>query len=434
MKFKNTIQIEAIESQKPAHPSLFTLLILPLGIMTGYVTVTLAYLFSKEGISVEKVAALVAAVLLPHIFKFIWAPLVDSILSLKKWYLIANIASALGILATGILPIKESSLPLLTFIVIFSNFMVTFLCMATEGLMAYVVPKELKGRAGGFFQAGNLGGAGLGGGAGLWLAQRLPEEWMVGAILAISCLFCCIGLFFLKEPKSTIREYQIRQTYVNLFKDVWNTLRKKMGILALFLCFLTLGTGAAQNLWSAVAKDWGAGADTVALVTGVMGGVFAAVGCLFGGWICDRINRQSAYLLFGLAGAFCAVGMAYSSKTEFMYIIWTSVYAVTVGLSYAGFSAFALEAIGKGAAATKYNIYAALSNSPIYLMIYIEGWAHLRWGPKGMLNIEAAFAVLAIILFLLLQTLMKERKHLALKISQFPDQNLIFEGDNSWKN
>jgi hypothetical protein len=48
-----------------------------------------------------------------------------------------------------------------------------------------------------------------------------------------------------------------------------------------------------------------------------------------------------------------------------------------------------------------------------------------------MLNIEAAFAVLAIILFLLLQTLMKERKHLALIISQFPDQNLVLEGDNS---
>jgi len=174
-----------------------------------------------------------------------------------------------------------------------------------------------------------------------------------------------------------------------------------------------LGTGAASNLWSAVAKDWGAGADTVALVTGVMGGLFAAAGCLLGGWVCDRIKRQSAYLLFGLLGALCAVGMAYSINTELMYIIWISIYAVTLGLSYAVFSAFVLEAIGKGAAATKYNIYAALSNSPIYLMIYIEGWVHTRWGPKGMLNTEAVFAVLAIILFLLLHTLMKEREKLA---------------------
>jgi PAT family beta-lactamase induction signal transducer AmpG len=127
MKSNNTIH-------NPVHPSVFTLLILPFGIMSGYVTVTLAFLFSKEGISVEKVAALVAAVLLPHIFKFVWAPHVDSTFSFKKWYLIANVASALGILATGILPVKESSLPLLTFVVIFSNFIVQAAMNEKKGL------------------------------------------------------------------------------------------------------------------------------------------------------------------------------------------------------------------------------------------------------------------------------------------------------------
>jgi MFS family permease len=415
MKANNVIP-KSNASHIPVHPSVFTLLILPLGIMGGYVTVTLAWLYAKEGISVEKIAGLVAAILLPHIFKFIWAPLVDSTLSLKKWYLIANVISACGILATGILPIKESSLPLLTFIVIFSNFTVTFLSMATEGIMAYDVPEELKGRAGGFYQAGNLGGAGLGGGAGLWLAQRLPEEWMVGAILAFTSLLCGAGLFFLKEPKSTIRELHMRDTYRNLFQDVWSTLKTKSGILTMIICFLTLGTGAAQNLWSAVAQDWGASADTVALVTGVLGGLFTALGCIFGGWICDRMNRKNAYLLFGLLGGLCTIGMAYSPKTEYMYIIWTSVYAVFMGFSFAGFTAIVLETIGKGAAVTKYNFFAMLANTPIYLMIYIEGWAHTRWDSTGMLNIEALFAVLAIILFLIVQAAMKERKGLSLEI------------------
>ena len=416
MKTNKAIQSQSAGTHTPVHPSVFTLLLLPFGIMSGYVTVTLAYLYSKGGIPLDKVAALVAIIFLPHIFKFIWAPLVDSTLSLKKWYLIANVASALGILATGILPVRESSLPLLTVIVIFANFMVTFLGMSTQGLMAYDVPEELKGRASGYWNAGNLGGAGLGGGAGLWLAQRLPEEWMVAAILALTCLFCSIGLLFLKEPKSTIRDLSMTKTYRNLFKDVWSILKTKMGILAMLIAFLTLGTGAAQNLWPAVAIDWNASADTVALVTGVMGGLFSALGCLIGGWICDRMKRQNAYLLFGLIGALCAVGMAYSPKTENMYIIWTSVYAVALGLTWAAFTAFILEVIGKGAAATKYNIYAALSNTPIYLMIYIEGWAHARWGSTGMLNIEALFAVLAIILFLIVQAAMKERKDLSLEI------------------
>jgi MFS family permease len=406
---KDTNYSAAISAHNPVHPSIFTVLILPFGIITGYITVTLAFLFTREGISVEKVSALIAAGVLPHIFKFIWAPLVDSMLSLKKWYIIANIISALGIMATGIIPFKESSLPLLSFIVIFCNFMITFLGMASDGLMAHDVPDKLKGRAAGFSQAGSLGGMGLGGGAGLLLAQRLPQEWMVAAILAITCLLCCSGLLLLKEPVSTIRDHRMIQTYRNLFKDVYFTLKTKRGILAMLLCFLTLGTGAASNLWSAVAKDWNASADTVALATGVTAGLLSAGGCLLGGWICDRMKRQSAYLLFGSFGALCALGMAYSPKTELMYIIWTSLYAVITGLSYAAYGAFVLEAIGKGAAVTKYNIYSALSNAPIYLMVFIEGLAHTRWGAKGMLNTEAAFAVLAILLFFLLKFILKDR-------------------------
>lgn len=390
-------------SGKPVHPFLFTILILPMGVSTGYVSVTLGYLLSAAGVSVEKIAALVAAGMLPHIFKFIWAPLVDATLSFKKWYWMAGIFSSVGIFATGILPMKESSLGYLTLIVLLSQFAVTFLCMATEGLMAYNVPEALKGRTGGFFQAGNLGGAGLGGGLGLFLAQRLSAPWMAGATLAVICLACCFALVFFKDPKITIREEKIRNTYENLFSDVWDTIKTKSGLLALLLCFLTLGTGAASNLWASIAKNWNASADTVALTTGIISGLISAVGCLIGGWICDQINSRNAYLLFGLSAAVILVAMGYAPKTELMFIIWTLLYALTTGLCYAGFTAFTLEAIGKGAAATKYNIFAALSNVPIYLMTYILGIAFTRFGLKAMLNAEAAFAIAAIILFILVQ-------------------------------
>ena len=395
---------------KPVHPFLFTILILPMGVSLGYVTVTLGYQLSHAGISIDKIAALIAVAYIPHIFKFFWAPLIDTTLSLKRWYLIASIISSIGIIAFGILPLKASSLPGLTVIVILSQFAITFLCMATEGLMAYDTPEALKGRAGGFFQAGNLGGAGLGGGAGLILAQRLPANWMVSSVLGVVCLMSALPLIYLKDPLITIREEKIKDTYRNLLKDVWSTLKSKNGILAMLLCFLTLGTGAVSNLWSSVAKDWHVSADIVALVTGVMGGLLSAVGCMFGGWLCDRMDRRNAYLLFGLISAACAVGMAYSPRTEMMFIIWTSVYALALGLCYAGFTAFTLEAIGKGAAATKYNIFAALSNSPIYFMTFVVGIAYTHGGARSMLNTEAAFAVGAVIIFLLLQKILFKNK------------------------
>jgi len=387
---------------KPVHPVVFTFLILPFGVLQGYVTVTLGYLLSNAGISVAEVAAIVGASITPHIFKFLWAPLIDTTLTRKKWYVVGGVFSSIGLFLTGLLPITHASLPLLTVVVVVANFFVSFLAMSTESFMAYDVAHEMKGKAGGYFQSGNLGGFGVGGGVGLWLAGHVPSPWMAAFVMALLCLLCCLALFAVKEKRSTVRAEKITATFRNLFSDLWLLLKSRGGLVAAFLCFLPLGTGAASNLFAAVAGDWHASADTVALITGVMGGLFSAAGCVIGGWICDKINRNYAYLLFGLLGAFTAVGMAFSPHTELAYTIWTSVYMVVLGLSYAGFSAFVLDAIGKGAAATKYNIYASLSNMPIYLMTFIDGWAHTRFGPTGMLAIEALFAVLAIALFLIL--------------------------------
>lgn len=54
-------------SHKPVNPFLFTILILPMGVSVGYVSVTLGYLLSEAGVSVEKIAALVGVTMLPHV-------------------------------------------------------------------------------------------------------------------------------------------------------------------------------------------------------------------------------------------------------------------------------------------------------------------------------------------------------------------------------
>ena len=140
--------------------------------------------------------------------------------------------------------------------------------------------------------------------------------------------------------------------------------------------------------------------NTVAVATGVLGGIVSALGCLAGGWICDRMNRKAAYALYGVLQALCALAMAAAPRSETMYVFFTLLYAFITGLTFAGFTAFVLEAMGKGAAATKYNVYASLSNTPIYYMTRIDGWAHGRWGAGGMLKTEAAFGAVGLIAFL----------------------------------
>ncbi len=388
----------------------FFFLFVPYGMVSGYLTVTLGFVYSKAGISTGMIAGLVATMFIPQIFKFLWAPVVDVTLTVKKWYILSAFFTALALFATGLLPIRPDSWPALTVLIVLASIACSFLGAAGNNLSAYDTPDEKKGLVSGYVQAGNVGGGSIGGGAGLWLAQRLPAAWMVSGSIALICLLCCLGLYFVAEVKTGLKAESAFKTINNVFYDVWHTIKTKLGVLAMLLCLLPLGTGAASNIFSAIATDWKAGGDAVALVVGVIGGFASIAGCLIGGWVCDKMNRQIAFLTMGLIQAGCCIGLAYFPHAQNMYVVWTLLYAVTTGLAYASFNAFTLEAIGKGAAATKFELYAGVSNAPIYFMTAIAGISYTKWGANGMLTTEAVCAVIGAILFVLIQNLMKRSK------------------------
>ncbi len=388
------------------HPWVFMLLTLPFGASAGYVTVTLAWQLQHAGVAVAPIAAIVALMLLPNAWKFLWAPITDATLDPKTWYVIAGVVNALGVAVLGMIPATQGGLRALSVAVALGSFAATFLGFAISSLMAHCTPDEEKGRAAGWNQAGNLGGSGIGGGLGLWLLQRVPHPAVASSVVGALCLACCLGLIGLPRPERTHGHEGLGRGLLDVVRDLWHMVREHAGMLALILCLLPIGSGAASGLWSAVAGEWKASADTVALVTGVLSGLISAAGCVVGGWICDRMDRKGAYVAFGILQAACAVGMATFPRTEAMFVVWTSLYAFIMGLTYAGFAAFALEAIGHGAAATKFSIFASLSNMPIYYMTNVDGWAHDRWNSAGMLSTEAllcltgalAFGVLALVM------------------------------------
>ena len=211
------------------------------------------------------------------------------------------------------------------------------------------------------------------------------------------------------EPPPLTRTRHYGRMLMAVLKDLWHVARTRGGILALLICFLPIGSGAAANLWASVADDWHASANTVALATGVFSGIVSALGCLAGGYGADRMDRKTAYAVYGLLMAMSTVAMALAPRTETMYVVFTLTYAFIQGLTYAGFTAVVLETIGLGAAATKYNVYASLSNMPIAYMTLVDGWAHTRWGAAGLLNVEAAIGVLGIIVFVAVARTLPQR-------------------------
>src|SRR5579871_722930 len=177
-----------VEPEPRTHPVLFLVMFLPQGISSGYVVVTLAYLLSHAGVSVAAIAGLAALSLFPQTWKFVWAPLVDTTLSNKVWFLLSAVVTGLLMTGTAVIPPSPHNLGLIEWLVVGFSITGCFSNLAADSLMAYATTPEDKGRAGGWSQAGNLGGAGLGGGAGLWLAQHVSAAWLSGAALGVVCV------------------------------------------------------------------------------------------------------------------------------------------------------------------------------------------------------------------------------------------------------
>lgn len=399
--------------RRPPHPFAYTILIVPFGASGGFVTVALAYLATKFGLTVEQGAELIAVSLFPNVWKFFWAPVGDRTLTRKRWYVLSCAACAVGMTAMAAVPLGPKTLSLMSAIIFVTSIAATFLGFSVEGLVAHMTPEPDRGRVSGWFQAGNLGGTGIGGGIGLMLLNAMPgRTWVAGLILGALMLACCIPLRFMDDVTADKTGGDMKAAVKHVIGDMWQMVKTPQGILCSILCFVPVGTGAAQGVLTQaeVAANWGAHEHEVELIQGFLTGGVSMVGCLVGGYACTKLfDARKGYAVFGALMALTTVAMAYSPKSPTMYVAYNLVYAFVTGLCYAAFSAFVLDAIGKSHAATKYNGFASLSNAPIWYVGLVLAWVQTKKGSTGMLLTESGLGVLGIIVFAMSVILVRKR-------------------------
>ena len=277
-----------------AHPVLFAVLLFPFGALGGYVGVAVAYDLAQSGVGAGAIAGMLAVALIPNTWKFVWAPVVDTTLSPRTWYIGSALVTAAAVTALGLLPPQATFLLAIDALVFFANLAATFNAMTVEALAAQCAPDARKGSYGGWLQVGNLAGSGIGGGAALWLGQVLPARWMAAALLGIAFVLCALALRRIPALAPAPRDGAIARRIAGTVRDAWALARTRGGALAILVLFLPMGTGAVSNLFSAVADDWHASVDTVATVNGALGGVAAGLGCLVGGYFCCLLYTSDA--------------------------------------------------------------------------------------------------------------------------------------------
>ena len=387
------------DHQDRHHPWRWAALYFPFGLTIGFPSIAIGFLASRAGVPLSGIAAIVGASWFVSSWKWIWAPIGDYTLSRKVWYRIAISLVSIGFLALSSIPPGPRTAGLLSLIVLMTSLAGTFIAFSVEGLMAHNTSLSQRGRAGGWFQSGNQFGQTAGGGLGLFLMTHLPAPWMGGMVLAALLWLCSLLLGGLQEPQRPAAHEPLQGKLVDAWRELGVLLRSRSGRTGLLLAILPIGTGAAQGLFSGLAREWGASADLVSQVLGMYGGIAIVAGCFVGGRLADTLSKPWAYAVAcGLSALACPV-LILSPRTELGFAIGTLVYTFTLGMGAATLTAMVLAIIGHGAAATKINIFFALNTAFSLMMLRVDGWAHDHWGTVPMLTVEATVGIVCLGLF-----------------------------------
>ncbi|MEP6466278.1 MAG: hypothetical protein ABJB05_08230, partial [Parafilimonas sp.] len=213
----------------------------------------------------------------------------------------------------------------------------------------------------------------------------------------------------IQDVKSSKQQTVLKEMKL-MGKDLLSMLCVPVILFVMIMLIMPIGTGAATNLWSAIADDWKVDANTVALITGIISGVVSAGGCIIGGFIADRWGNWIAYLGAGTLCAFVTIIMAALPYQPAVYIGGVLVYAFSLGLLNAAFSSVILFAIGTKGASTKYSLLSSIGNIPVVYMTAFDGWAHDNGGSKFMLTAEAFAGILFVIICIVVLKFLRTKK------------------------
>jgi PAT family beta-lactamase induction signal transducer AmpG len=257
------------------------------------------------------------------------------------------------------------------------------------GALLTAMPEALRGRCGGWYQTGNIGGGTIGGGVVIWLADHTTLA-ILAMTIAIATVLPALSAFLIDEAAPVRRAIVPR--IIGMFHDMRDVFSARRTWLGLVFFLSPVGSAAIGNLISGVGQDYRASGNEVAWVTGIAGGLLSAGGCFIGGILADRMSRMYAYALAGGLAAIFGIYLAVAPHTAFTYGAGYSAYSVASGIAYAVYTALLLDVVGRRthAAASAYSTLNATGNLPILYMTWLDGVGYKHWGATGLMWTDAA--------------------------------------------
>jgi MFS family permease len=372
-------------------PWLFALTGTAYGVVGQFAGLVMPYATEHAGAQLGDIGVYNALLFIPTFLVFLYAPLVDIGPRRKHWLVIVSTLGAACLIAAFQMKLPDQIGLYLGFG--FAAQLISGLVgSCSGGLMASAMPDALRGRAGGWYNVGNLSGGGLFAAAAIWMIGHDVDPRLIGAGVAAMMVLPALGALWIDEPPRP--RQPAREVFRQTLREVGGVLTSRTGLTGIALSLSPVGTSALANFFSGMSKPYGVDANTVALVTGLGGVGLNALGAFIGGYLCDRFNRRALYLAAGGLTAVCGIAMAVSPSSPTTYIAGVTTYALITGFCYAAFTAYVLETIGEGesdrTAATKYSMFTAAANVAITYVGWIDTRFSDRYGVAGVVASDAA--------------------------------------------
>lgn len=393
-------------------PPLIGVLCLPSGMSQGFVSVALGYVLARNGIGVDVIAGLVGLELLPWTWSFLAGPLIDASFTAARWYVASNLGLSLFAVGFAFVPLQGSDTSVLAVLCLASGIAAVLSTSAVNAVMAVTTLKAVRGACAGWRQTGYLGGLGLGGGTGLWLATHAGGIRVAALALAAASLACMWPLLVVRVPAAA-RGAGVVPAARESIVALWNLLRTRAGVLAAVAVTLPAGLGAAGYLLPSVAGDWHASADFVAAVTGVLSGFASIPGCITSGYLCDRFPRRAVYMWCALIAALGEGLLAFAPHTPAWFAALVLLGAALTGLAYGSVTAVYFELLESVGAATVGGVLGSLCSLPVVIVTMLIGTVQVRYGSEAMLLVEAGLGVLSVAAYAILIRILRPAQTLA---------------------
>jgi MFS family permease len=384
---------------------IFGITSIPYGVCGAFIATLMPFLFANANISLQDIGWFGTAAMIPTWTNALYSSVVDLGMRRRSWLILMSVLSAICLCAALMQPLPSGKGTFVLFVFI-GQVLNGLIGSCNGGLMANSLDDHQRGKAAGWYNAGNLGGGAIGAGLILIMFDHFGKPIIMATLAATMILPSLVALLIHEEVHET-EPFGIHMG--KMLREMWKTAKSRPGWTGMLFCISPVGTAALLNYFSGMAKQFHAQVWTVALVNGALNGLITAAGSLIGGWLCDRMDRKLAYLASGALTAMVGIAMALSPLSPTTYAVGVCVYFFVSGFCYASFSAVVLEAVGKAgaSASAQYALFLAAGN---FAITYV-GWADTRFeNPRHLLGVDAGLNLAGVLVLGLVIALVYKKK------------------------